>query len=297
MKVYLIGAGPGDPELITLKAKRIISECDTIVYDDLIPTEILSFARSDAEQFYVGKRGGKKYKSQEEINQLLVELARNGHSVARIKGGDPCVFGRGGEEALYLHQHGIEFEFIPGITSAIAGPISVGIPPTHRSLSSSLKFVTAHEDPGKQSGFVDYSLLARDTGTIVFLMGALRIAAIAEKLMQEGMSVDTPCCLIQNATTPLEKHVVSTLNNVARDARSQEIGSPCVMVVGKVVELSRTLNRKKVLPLHGISALITRPAHLARSTAQLFSSQGASSVIYPLVEIAPLDFEPPQINT
>lgn len=297
MKVYLIGTGPGDPELITVKAARIIAGCDVVVYDDLIPREILLSARSDAQKLYVGKRAGRDYMKQPEINDLLVKLAREGHIIARLKGGDPCIFGRGGEEALYLKEHGIPFEIIPGISSAVAGPVSAGIPPTHRGYASSVRFVTAHEDPTKESGFLDWANLARDSGTIIFLMGARRIASIAEKLIAEGMSSDTPCALVQDATTPRQRHIISILHDVGRDAETEKISSPCIMVVGKVSELSRVLYDKHDLPLSGSSILITRPAHLALQSASLFASQGARCIIYPLVEITSLEFQLPDVSS
>jgi len=296
MKVYLIGTGPGDPDLITVKAARIIAGCDVVVYDDLIPKEILLLARRGAEKIYVGKRAGKNYMKQPEINDLLVNLAQKGQSIARLKGGDPCIFGRGGEEALHLQGHGIPFEIVPGISSATAGPISAGIPPTHRGYASSVKFVTAHEDPTKESGFLDWANLAKDSGTIIFLMGARRIASIAEKLMAEGMSGDTPCSLVQDATTPQQRHIVSTLYAVGKDASQHKISSPCIMVVGKVVELSTVLYKKHELPLSGSSILITRPAHLALQSASLFTSQGARCIVYPLVEITPLEISLPDVS-
>ena len=296
MKVYLIGTGPGDPELITLKAMNTIALCDAVVYDDLIPREILLLAPGDAEKIYVGKRAGRDYMKQPEINDLLVSLAKKGRTIARLKGGDPCIFGRGGEEALYLREHDIPFEIIPGISSAVAGPISAGIPPTHRGYASSVKFVTAHEDPSKESGFLDWANLAHDSGTIIFLMGARRIASIAEKLMAEGMSGETPCALVQDATTSAQRHVVSTLHAVGEDARRHNISSPCIIVVGRVAELSTALYTKDDLPLSGKSILITRPAHLALKSASLFASQGVRCVVYPLVDISPLPFSLPDIS-
>ena len=296
MSVYLIGTGPGDPELLTLKASRIISRSDVLVYDDLIPGEILLLARKDADRIYVGKRGGRDYMSQDKINDLLAELGTKGLEVARLKGGDPCIFGRGGEEALFLRDRGIPVEIIPGITSAIAGPISIGIPPTHRGLASSVTFVTAHEDPAKESGFLDYSLLARQSGTIIFLMGATRIAAIAERLVAEGMDPQMPCALVQDATTPKQRHLVTCLDKVGHLASRHGIASPCVMIVGKVAELSSSLHQDKVLPLHGMSILITRPRHLALQSASLFASAGAIPVIYPLLDIRSIDFALPDIS-
>lgn len=296
MKVYLIGAGPGDPELITVKAARTIGACDTVVYDDLIADEILLLAKPGAEKIYVGKRAGKDYLRQNEINQLLLDLARQGRTIARIKGGDPCVFGRGGEEALYLKQNGIPCEIIPGISSAIAGPISAGIPPTHRGLAASLKIVTAHEDPTKETGFLDWSLLARESGTIVFLMGATRLGAIAERLISEGMDPNTPCAFIQNATLPSGRHVLTTLAQAGEAAASHGIASPCVMVVGKVCDLSTELGQAPDLPLKGQSILITRPSHLAFQAAAFYASQGARTYLYPLIAIKDLPFDLPAIG-
>lgn len=296
MKVYLIGAGPGDPELITVKARRIIQECDAVVYDDLIPGEILGLAPRNARRFYVGKRGGRDYTRQPQINELLLNLARQGLTVARVKGGDPCIFGRGGEEALYLHEHGIPFEIVPGVSSATAGPVAAGIPPTHRGMAASVTFVTAHEDPAKESGFLDWSLLAKEPGTIVFLMGAGRISAIAEKLLVHGMSPDTPCALVQDATTPRQRHLVSTLSSVGEQALKHGIGSPCIVVVGRVASLSEKLYRRPDLPLSGMSVLITRPGHLALETSAIFASKGARTVVYPLIEISALPFDMPDLS-
>jgi len=295
MKVYLIGAGPGDPGLITVKASRIIPSCDVIVYDDLIPLEVLNLAKPEAQKIYVGKRGGHDYTKQPRINELLVDLARQGHTVARLKGGDPCIFGRGGEEALFLKQHGIPFEIVPGITSAIAGPESAGIPPTHRGLTSSVTFVTAHEDPSKESSFLDWGHLARDRGTLVFLMGASRIGGIAEKLIEQGMRPALPCALVQDATTPMQRHLVSTLARVGNEAKEHGIGSPCIIIVGEVASLSRELYVSEPKPLAGRSVLITRPAHLALESASIFSGNGARAVLYPLIEISPLPFDLPDI--
>ncbi len=297
MKVFLIGAGPGDPGLITIKARRILEGCDAVVYDDLIPEEVLGLAPREARKIYVGKRAGKEYMKQPRINELLLGLAQEGLDVARLKGGDPCIFGRGGEEALFLREHGVPVEIIPGITSAIAGPISAGIPPTHRGLAASVTFVTAHEDPTKESGFMDWAHLAKDPGTIVFLMGAGRIGAIAGRLMEEGMPADTPCAVVQDATTPSQRQVVSILESIGHEALLQHITSPCIIVVGKVVSLSGKLYSKNDLPLSGRSVLITRPDHLALETASLFASKGARAVVYPLIEIAELPFEIPDLKT
>ena len=294
MKVYLIGTGPGDPELLTLKAQRLIGQCTAIVYDDLIPEEVLALRREGAIIRYVGKRAGRDYLPQSDINALLLDLALKGHSVARLKGGDPCIFGRGGEEALFLRGHDIPCEIVPGITSAIAGPESAGIPPTHRGLASSVTFITAHEDPHKKGGFLDWAHLAHSPGTLVFLMGAARIEAIAERLIQEGMPEATPCALIQDATLPRQRHVITTLAQAGRDAAQEAIASPCVIVVGAVATLSPAIYQPDTRPLAGTHVLITRPAHQAGQTCRRFAEQGARVTSYPLVAIAPLDFEPPE---
>ncbi len=296
-KVYLVGTGPGDPELLTLKAERVIRTADVLVYDDLIPPEVMGLVGKHALTIYVGKRAGKHKMGQEEINGLMVKLALEGKTVARLKGGDPCIFGRCGEEATYLKEHGVDFEIIPGISSATAGPVSAGIPPTHRQLSSSLRIVTAHEDPTKKDSLLDWENLARDKGTIIFLMGASRIGAIAKRLIKEGMDGDRPCALIQDATTGSQRHVLSTLEKVAEDAALAGIASPCIMLVGNVAVLARDLFRPAKLPLEGRSVLITRPVHLAWESALLFSSRGAKAYVYPLIEISKLDFDIPRIDS
>jgi uroporphyrinogen III methyltransferase/synthase len=291
MKVYLIGAGPGDPELLTLKARRILSVCDAVVYDDLISKEILAFAAPDARKIHVGKRGGRESMGQDRINDLLVELALQGLAVARLKGGDPCVFGRGGEEALHLARRGVPFEFVPGVSSALAAPQSALIPPTHRGMAASVTLVTAHEDPSKESGFLDWAHLAKDKGTLVFLMGASRVDALAQRLTKEGMDPLTPCAMIQEATLPGQRTLVSTLGSIGREARLKGMSSPSVIVVGKVVDLRSSLFRDDSLPLAGRSVLITRPGNLAYGTSCLFASRGARAVCYPLVEIRGLPFD------
>ena len=297
MKVYLVGTGPGDPELLTLKAVRIIGMCDVLVYDDLIPPEILGLARRDTRMVYVGKRSGKHSMKQKDINKLLVDVAKKGNIVARLKGGDPCIFGRGGEEGLYLNEHDIPFEIIPGISSATAGPISAGIPPTHRSLASSVKIITAHEDPTKTDGFLDWSYLAKDKGTLVFLMGASRIKAIADRLVKEGMPSKMPCALIQDAATGSQRRLISTLEGVGAHALSAGITSPCIMVIGKVVSMEKDLYITRDLPLKGRSVLITRPRRFSWSTALLFSSYGAKAYLYPLIEISDMDFGLPEFES
>lgn len=291
MKVYLIGAGPGDPRLLTLKAADIIKQCDVVVYDDLVSPEILGLAGDEVQKIYVGKRAGRDYMKQPRINTLVMDLAQKGQVVARLKGGDPCVFGRGGEEAMFLKECGIPFEIVPGVTSAIAGPVYAGIPLTYRGYSSSLRIITAHEDPYKADGFLDWSLMAKDSGTLVILMGASRIASIASRLIGEGMDPLIPCALVQEATTPVQRYCITTLQDAGKDAERAKIASPCIIVIGRVVELSRTLYTKERLPLSGKTVLVTRPLHLSSNMARLLTSMGACPVVYPLIELRELGFD------
>ncbi len=196
-KVYLIGAGPGDPELITVKGMRCIAEADALVYDYLAAEALLSHAQPQCERIYVGKKGGDHTLAQEEINALLVAKAREGKTVARLKGGDPFIFGRGGEEAEVLVAAGIAFEIVPGVTSAIAAPAYAGIPLTHRQFTSTVAFVTGHENPAKSESSIDWAALAKGIGTLVFLMGIKNLPQIVERLLSNGRAADTPAAIVR----------------------------------------------------------------------------------------------------
>src|ERR1700737_2291526 len=213
-KVYLVGAGPGDLRLVTLRAKECIERADVIVYDHLANPEMLSWARDDAEIIYAGKKAGEHALSQEEINKLLVEKAREGKQVVRLKGGDPFVFGRGAEEAKAVVDAGIAFEIVPGITSAIAGPAYAGIPVTHRAQNSHVTFFTGHEDPAKPQSSIDYAALAKLGGTQVMLMGVDRIEVIARQMMEQGARKDLPVALVRWATTGRQETLVGTLEDI-----------------------------------------------------------------------------------
>ncbi|MDP2840297.1 MAG: uroporphyrinogen-III C-methyltransferase, partial [Syntrophales bacterium] len=226
-RVYIIGAGPGDPGLITLRGVECIREADVIIYDYLVNPEILRHARQDVRRIYAGKRGGEHTLSQNEINRRLVEEAENGAVVARIKGGDPFIFGRGGEEAEVLREAGIPFEVVPGISSAVAVPAYAGIPLTHRSHTASVAFVTGHEDPTKEKSGLNWPALA-GIGTLVFLMGVKNLPAIAENLIRCGKDPATPAALIRWGTTPDQQTLTGTIGDIARKAREGRFSPPAV---------------------------------------------------------------------
>lgn len=240
-KVFLTGAGPGDPELLTIKALRVISEADVILYDRLVNEDILSVAKKDVVLVYVGKEDGRHTIPQEEINALLYEHATKSNTVVRLKGGDPLVFGRGGEEALYLKERGIDFEFIPGISSAIAVPTYAGIPVTQRGINTSFRVLTGHQAAcpkcGKDHGF-DPGVL-RENETLVILMGLHGIEQIIDSLFKNGVEASVPCAVIENGTMPTQKCVVATLDTIVK--ASEGMGSPSIIVVGETVGLREQL--------------------------------------------------------
>lgn len=233
-KVYLTGAGPGDIELLTLKALRVIKEADVIIYDRLANPDILEEAKNGCEFVYVGKEDGRHIVPQDDINEVIYQNALKHENVVRLKGGDPFVFGRGGEEALYLQERGIAFEVIPGITSAISAPAYAGIPVTHRGVSVSFRVVTGHESPNKKESQIPWDTFKTDD-TIVFLMGLHNLPKIAKKLIGIGKPLDYPCAVISKGTTKNQSVVVGTLENIV--AKTQDVPTPALIVVGRVVEL------------------------------------------------------------
>jgi len=234
-KVYLVGAGPGDPELLTLKAVKALARADVVMLDDLVDRRVLDYAPG-ARVIEVGKRGGCKSTPQAFIERLMVRLASHGNVIARIKGGDPFVFGRGGEEALTLARAGIECEVIPGITAGIGVPAALGIPVTHRGLARGVTFVTGHTRDGSGP---DWAALARTDTTLVIYMGMQRVVEITAALQAAGMPATTPAAAIQNGTTEFERHVIATLATLADAARAAVLGSPSLIVIGEVVGLAR----------------------------------------------------------
>lgn len=239
--VSLIGAGPGDPELITLKGMRCLQKADVVIYDALVNEELLGFCRSGAELIDAGKRAGQPSVAQETITALLIEKARAGFYVVRLKGGDPFVFGRGGEEAEALHAAGIAWEVVPGVSSAISVPAYAGIPLTHRGYAASFAVVTGHEDPAREYSRIDWPALARGIDTLVFLMSSSRLALIAERLIANGRSPSTPAAVIQWGTTAEQQTVAGTLATIADDVAQAGLGSPATLVIGEVVRLRDTL--------------------------------------------------------
>ncbi len=290
-KVLLIGAGPGDPGLLTLRGAECLSRADVVVYDRLVNPELLGLARGDAEMVDVGKLPGAHRVPQEEINRLLLERAREGKTVARLKGGDPFVFGRGGEEAEFLAESGVPFEVVPGVTSAVAVPAYAGIPVTHRDHCSSLHLITAHQRAGKRDGDPDYGLLARLEGTLVFLMGARALGEIAAGLVRNGKSPDTPAAVIERGTLPSQRTVVGTLADIAAKAEEAGVSSPAITIVGSVVSLGSRLAWRRPGPLAGKTVMVLRAREQAESLVRLLRDNGAGVIEFPVIRLAePADY-------
>ncbi len=291
-RVYLVGAGPGDPGLLTLKGARAIAAADVIVYDRLVHPAILRHARQDAELIYAGKTPERHTLKQEEINALLVAKAREGRTVARVKGGDPFVFGRGGEEAEALAEAGVPFEVVPGITSAIAVPAYAGIPVTHRDFASSLAIVTGHEDPAKEESSIDWQSLARGADTLVFLMGVSNLPRIAARLIENGRAPDTPAAVIEWGTRPEQHTVTAPLQDIGRAAEQDGVKPPAILVAGEVVRLRDRLRWYDIRPLSGRHVVVTRSREQASELTEALESLGAGVIEFPVISCRPLDDGP-----
>ncbi|MGD8624893.1 MAG: uroporphyrinogen-III C-methyltransferase [Anaerolineae bacterium] len=287
--VSLIGAGPGDPGLLTLRGAEALAAADVVVYDYLANPVLLSQARPDAEQIYVGKKAGSHSRSQEEINALLVERGRAGQRVARLKGGDPFVFGRGGEEALALVEAGVPFEVVPGVTSAVAAPAYAGIPVTHRGLASSLAVITGHEDPAKAESALDWPRLATGVDTLVFLMGVGNLPRIVEQLVSHGRPADTPVALVRWGTMPAQQTVSGTLTDIVEKVEAAGLRPPAVTVVGPVAGLRDRLCWFEGRPLFGQRVLVTRTRQQASALSTRLRALGAEAMELPTIHIAPPD--------
>ncbi|MGI6776957.1 MAG: uroporphyrinogen-III C-methyltransferase [Acetivibrionales bacterium] len=284
-KVYIMGVGPGDYKLITLKALECLQKSDVIVYDRLISSRILDYAKKDAELVYVGKMPDCHTVQQESINRILVEKALEGKTVARVKGGDPFVFGRGGEEAETLYKNGIEFEIIPGVTAAVAVPAYAGIPVTHRDFCSSLHIITGHERPYKNQSSLDYEVLARLKGTLVFLMGVKNLEIICNNLVKYGKDGSVPAAVIERGTTGAQKVVIGTLDSIAGKVREAGIGSPAVMVIGEVVNMGEKLKWFPAGKLAGKKIVVTRAREQASVLVKRIEELGGQAVELPAIRI------------
>lgn len=283
----LVGAGPGELGLVTLRAKECIEQAEVLVYDYLCNPEMLDWAPEGAEKIYAGKKAGEHTLSQEEINALLVEKARGGKRVVRLKGGDPFVFGRGGEEAQALAAAGVPFEIVPGVTSAVAGPAYAGIPITHRGSNSHVTFFTGHEDPAKSETSIDFDALGRLGGTQVMLMGVERIGAIAKEMLAHGVRPDLPVALIRWATTPRQETLVATLETIAQRVAATGFSAPAVAVFGDVVALRGELNWFEKRPLTGKRIVITRTRTQAGALTGQLRGLGADVLELPTIRIEP----------
>ena len=305
--VFLVGAGPGDPGLLTLRAVELLGSADVVLYDRLIPPRRLRHARPEAELVYVGKQGGGPQMPQAEIDRLLVEHGSAGKRVVRLKGGDPLVFGRGGEEALRLREAGIGFEIVPGVTAGVAAPAYAGIPVTHRELASGVAFVTGHErggagdepptrEAGDKEPGLDWAALARFPGTLVFYMGVRALPRIAERLQAEGRPADEPAAVIERGTLPGQRTVLATLADVAQRAAEARIRAPAVTLVGPVAALREDLAWLEQRPLHGRTIAVTRARAQASPLAARLRELGADVIEAPAIRTESLAAEVPDLS-
>ena len=286
-----MGAGPGDPGLITVKGRDCLRRADVVVYDYLANPRLLAEAPPEAERIYVGKTRGLHHRPQEEINLLLAEHARQGKTVVRLKGGDPYVFGRGGEEALHLRGQGIAFEVVPGVTAAFAAAAYAGIPLTHRDYTTSLGLVTGHENPEKKMSRLDWEKLATGVGTLVFYMGMANLELLTRELVRHGRPPETPVAIVRWATTPCQRTLTGTLEDIVAKVRKQGFKPPAVIIVGEVVALRSHLAWFEERPLFGRRLLITRSAGQAGAFQQMLEGLGAEVVSVPTIAtVAPLDW-------
>lgn len=285
--VYLVGAGPGDPGLMTLRGKELISRADCIVYDALAPSVMLSWCKPGCEKINVGKRANRHTLPQHEINSLLVECASRHACTVRLKGGDPFVFGRGGEEAQALHAAGVFFEIVPGISSAIAGPAYAGIPVTHRDSCSQLTIFTGHENPEKDSSALDIQGIASAQGTKVILMGMSRLEQTLQALMAAGQPGDTPAAAVQWATTARQRTVHATVATLAEAVQAAGLSSPAVVILGDVTKLAAELDWRRHKPLVGRRIIVTRSREQASELARALSDLGAEVVEIPTIRVTP----------
>jgi uroporphyrinogen III methyltransferase/synthase len=285
--VYIVGAGPGDPGLITVRGLECLRACDVVVYDHLAQPSLLEAVPTSAERIYVGKQAGRHTLKQGEINRLLVARARAGLRVVRLKGGDPFIFGRGGEEAEELAAAGVPFEVVPGITAAIGAGAYAGMPLTHRDYASSVTFVTGHEDPTQSKSDIPWDLLGRAGGTLVFFMGVGRLAALCDQLMAHGRPARTPAAVVEWATTPRQRTVTATVGTIADRARAAGVNPPALLIVGDIVRLRRHLAWFERRPLFGRRIVVTRSRHQASDLRRRLEELGAEVIEFPTIRLEP----------
>ena len=288
-KVYLVGAGPGDPGLLTVKGAQALAEADVVVYDRLLDPSLVALAPTSAQRVFVGKERGRQALAQSEINDLLVAEGLAGKTVARLKGGDPFVFGRGGEEALALAGAGVPFVVVPGVTSAVAAAAYAGIPVTHRGISTAVTIVTGSEDPSKGETSTDWSALAKTGGTLVVLMGWAALPGIAATLRANGMAADTPVALVQWGTWSRQRTVTGTLADITEQGKTAGIGAPVIAIIGAVARLRDDIGWFDRRPLWGKRVLVTRSRTQASRLIELLTELGATPIELPSIEIGPLD--------
>lgn len=291
-KVWLVGAGPSDAGLMTLKGKAVLEQADVVVYDALVSASVLAMIPEQAQTVYVGKRSGHHSVPQPQINQILLEQAQQGKRVVRLKGGDPFLFGRGGEELELLREHNIPFEVVPGITSAIAVPAYNGIPVTHRDYCSSVHIITAHS---KQDGELNipFPALCQLNGTLVFLMGVTSMERICRGLLQAGMDAQTPAAILQEGTSAAQRRVVATLSTLVERAQQEKIQAPAVLVIGKVCQLADQLSWTQLRPLDKVRVILTRPKELVSRMADRLYQLGAQVIELPSISLQPYEENEP----
>lgn len=286
-QVILVGAGPGDPELLTIKGRKAIESAEVVVYDRLVGQAIFDLIPENAERINVGKESSHHTVPQEQINQILLEKALEGKRVVRLKGGDPFLFGRGGEELELLSEHGVPFQEVPGITSAIAVPAYAGIPVTHRDCCSSLHIITGHQRAGKPLS-INFEALVQTKGTLVFLMGVSALAEICRGLLEAGMEPDMPAAVIEKGTTPSQRPILATLSTLPETAKAEKVKSPAIIIVGKVCAYSQQFDWFDHLALKGKTVIVTRPRERAGTLSQRLRALGANVVEFPCIETHPL---------
>lgn len=287
--VYLVGAGPGDPGLITIRGKQLLEQAEVVIYDYLASKKLLRYVPKDAEFIYAGKRGGATHThTQDEINQMLVDRARSGKKVIRLKGGDPFIFGRGGEEIEELVKTGIPFEVVPGVTSATAAATYAGIPITHRQYTSTVAFVTGHEDPTKEDSNIAWDKIATGVGTIVVYMGIKNLRTITEKIIRNGRDPQTPVAVVRWASTAEQRTVVGNLGNIADVVQKNNIKPPSIVVIGEVVNLRDTINWYERRPLFGKRIVVTRTRDQASELVYLLENYGAECLEFPTITLEPV---------